>query len=118
MLKQAQKLQEDMENAQKKLESSEMEVSAAGGAVKAKISGLTEFKSFKISKELLAEGHHAVEIAVLAAANEAVAAAKKKHEEAMRFITAGLDLPDMSDLDLDLGLEDKGPKRRTGDLQV
>ena len=94
MLKQAQKLQEDMENAQKTLEATEIEASDASGAVKVKISGLTEFKSISIKG-----ADQATEKAVLEALNKAVADSKKKHEEAMRKITSGLELPGMDELE-------------------
>jgi hypothetical protein len=109
MLKQAQKLQEDMENAQKELENASVEVSSAGGAVKVNISGSSQFKSFEISEDIYNEGREAIQDAVLVAAQEAIKAARKKHEEVMKNITAGLKLPNMDELDK-LG---SGPKRRT-----
>ena len=110
MLEQAQKLQQDMENAQKRLESEEVEVSSGGGAVVIKITGSSEFKSVKINEELYKEGKVAVEQAVLAALQEAIKAAKNKHEDAMKHLTSGLDLPGLDDLEGlgDLGVGDAG----------
>jgi len=105
MLEQAQQLQKDMEEAQKRLETEEMEVSSGGGAVVFKITGSSEFKSVKISESLLKAGKDAVEQAVLTAARDAVSKAKKKHESEMKHITAGLSLPSMDELDAGPGLK-------------
>lgn len=96
ILKQAQKMQKDMEEAQKKLESNEISVSGGGGAVVIKVTGSTKFTDLKLSDELLGEDKATVEQTILSAIQEAVAAAKKEHEQVMLKITEGLKLPDMS----------------------
>lgn len=108
MLKQAQKLQEDMEAIQKKLEEEVIEVS--GDRVKIYITGSNEFKSVEIDETLIKEGKDALETAVLAACQKAVKAAREQHEKAMKDITSGLELPSLDEIQ-DLG--DSGPKRRT-----
>lgn len=95
ILKQAQKMQKDMEDAQKQLESNEIEVSSGGGAVVFKITGSTKFTGVTLSEELLKEDKATVEQMILEGAKEAVKAAKKAHEEVMLKITEGLKLPDI-----------------------
>ena len=53
MLKQAQKMQEDMAALQAELEEREYEISAGGGAVKIKINGKKEILSLEISPEIV-----------------------------------------------------------------
>ena len=53
LLKQAQKMQKAMESVQAQLESMEIEGSAAGGAVKAVVSGQGVLKSIKLDPEFL-----------------------------------------------------------------
>ena len=53
MLKQAQKLQEDMANLEKELEGREYEVSAGGGAVTVKINGQKQILALDIAPEIV-----------------------------------------------------------------
>ena len=53
MLKQAQKMQEDMAALQAELETREYEISAGGGAVKIKINGKKEILSIDIAPEVV-----------------------------------------------------------------
>ena len=53
MLKQAQKMQEDMQAKQAELEAREYEVSAGGGVVKVKINGKREILSMDIAEEIV-----------------------------------------------------------------
>lgn len=53
MLKQAQKMQEDMQNLQADLEAREYDVSAGGGVVKIRINGKKEILSMTIDPEIV-----------------------------------------------------------------
>ncbi|MFQ3271062.1 MAG: DNA-binding protein YbaB, partial [Lentimonas sp.] len=53
LLKQAQKMQKQMEGVQSKLAEQVIEVSSGGGAINIKINGQGEFQSFKIDPEVL-----------------------------------------------------------------
>ena len=55
LLKQAQKMQQKMEEAQALLSEEIIEVSGGGGAVSIKISGQGEFKELKLDPEFLKE---------------------------------------------------------------
>lgn len=115
ILKQAQKLQEDMEDIQNKIKKAEAKVSSGGGAVTASITGATEFKSIKISEELLKEPKEVIEQTLLIACNEAVQRAQEIHQEYMKKITEQLELPNVDELkNLAAGAAgDAGPRRRT-----
>ena len=60
MLRQAQKMQEDMQNKQAELEAREYEVSAGGGVVKVKINGKREIMNIDIgvNKSFLINEHN------------------------------------------------------------
>ena len=53
MIRQAQKMQEDMEKAQAELDVREYETQAGGGAVKVKINGKREILSLTLSPEIV-----------------------------------------------------------------
>ena len=53
MIKQAQKMQEDMAQKQEELEAREYDVSAGGGVVNVKINGKKEILSVKIAEEVV-----------------------------------------------------------------
>ena len=93
MLKQAQKLQEEMESTQQRLESTDIEGASGGAAFK--ITGSSKFISFTLTDDLLRKSKGEIEGAILEAAQDAIAKAKALHEEEMKRITAGLNLPGM-----------------------
>ena len=53
LMQQAQKMQREMEKAQKNLEAKEFEVVSAGGGIKVIITGAKEIKSIDIDKEII-----------------------------------------------------------------
>ena len=53
LMKEAKKMQADMEKSQEELQLKEFESTAGGGAVKAKVSGSKHIKELKISKEVV-----------------------------------------------------------------
>jgi DNA-binding YbaB/EbfC family protein len=93
MLKQVQKMQQDMVRAQEELAREEVEASAGGGMVTVKVTGALEVKEVRIDPaaidpddpELLAD-------MVLAATNEALRAAQELAAKKMGGATGGLDL--------------------------
>ena len=90
ILKQAQKMQKRMEEAQEKLSGELLEVSSGGGAVTVKITGQGDFQSISFDPEFLKEDADVVEEATLAAVSEAAAKAKKANEDLMGEITGGM----------------------------
>ena len=73
MLRQAQKMQADMEAKQAELEQKIYDVSAGGGAVSIKISGKKEITELKIAPELIdPDDPETLEDITIAAVNEAI----------------------------------------------
>ena len=93
LLKQAQKMQQKMEEAQALLSEEIIEVSGGGGAVSIKISGQGEFKDLKLDPEFLKEDAEFVSEAILQAIVDATEQAKKKNDEAMSGLTGGMQMP-------------------------
>ena len=81
LLKQAQKMQQKMEEAQALLAEEIIEVSGGGGAVSIKISGQGEFKDLKLDPEFLKEDAEFVSEAILQAIVDATEQAKKKNDD-------------------------------------
>jgi DNA-binding YbaB/EbfC family protein len=90
LLKQAQKMQKQMEGIQGKLAEQIIEVSSGGGAINIQINGQGEFQAFKIDPEFLKEDAEFVEETLLGAVQEAAAKAKETSEEAMGSVTGGM----------------------------
>lgn len=90
LLKQAQKMQKQMEAIQEELAETVLEVSSGGGAVTIKITGQSEIQSIKIDPEFLKEDAEFVEETLLAAVQEATAKAKETSEEAMSAVSGGM----------------------------
>jgi len=95
LLKQAQKMQRQMEAMQAALEARELEVSSGGGAVQVKINGAGRFTAVALDPEFLKEDPKLVSETVLAAVQEAAAKAKALHEEEMQKISAAFQVPGM-----------------------
>lgn len=96
MLRQAQKMQEEMMKAQEELENSEVEASAGGGAVSVKVSGKKELLEIKISPDAVdPDDVEMLEDLIIAAVNEAMRKADAKSSEQMQKITGGMNLPGM-----------------------
>ena len=93
LLKQAQKMQQKMEEAQALLAEEIIEVSGGGGAVSIKISGQGEFKDLKLDPEFLKEDAEFISEAILQALVDATEQAKKKNDEAMGGLTGGMQMP-------------------------
>ncbi len=90
LLKQAQKMQKQMELIQAELAETILEVSSGGGAINVKINGQGEFQGFQIDPEFLKEDAEFIEETLLAAVQEAAAKAKETSEEAMGAVTGGM----------------------------
>jgi nucleoid-associated protein EbfC len=93
LLKQAQKMQKKMEEAQALLSEEIIEVSGGGGAVTVKVSGQGEFKDLTLDPEFLKEDAEFVSEAILQAVVDASEQAKKKNDEAMSGLTGGMQMP-------------------------
>ncbi len=96
MLKQAQKMQEDMATLQSDLEAREYSATSGGGAVNVTVDGKHLIKSIKINPDIIdPDDAEMIEDLVTVAVNEAINNAIKTAEEEMGAITGGLNLPGM-----------------------
>lgn len=94
MLRQAQKMQEQMQTLQADLDEREYEVSAGGGAVKLKINGKREVLSLDISPEVVdPDDIETLSDIIVAAVNEAIKKVDDTSAEEMGKITGGLSIP-------------------------
>ena len=96
MIKQAQKMQEDMTSLQTDLEAREYTATSGGGSVSVTIDGKHLIKSIKINPDIIdPEEPEMIEDLVTVAVNEAINNAIKTAEEEMGAITGGLNIPGM-----------------------
>ncbi len=94
MIKQAQKMQEDMTVLQEDLENREYQATSGGGAVTVTVSGKHLIKSIKINPEIIdPDDAEMIEDLVTVAVNEAIEQAIKTSEEEMGAVTGGLNIP-------------------------
>ena len=96
MLKQAQKMQEDMARLQEELDAREYTATAGGGAVTAVVDGKHKVKSLEIKPEVVdPEDVEMLADLVAAAVNEAIRQAVETSETEMAKITSGAGRPGM-----------------------
>ena len=96
LMKQAQKLQKEMAQAQQELEEKEFEASVGGGAVLVKVNGKKEVLSIKIKEEVVdPDDVEMLEDLVLSAVNEALKKADEETSNKMGKLTGGLNIPGM-----------------------
>lgn len=99
MLKQAQKMQEDMAALQEDLDSREYEVKAGGGAVSVKINGKLEVQSIDVSPEIVdPDDIETLTDVLVAAVNEAIKKVNETNSSEMGKITGGFNVPGMPGL--------------------
>ncbi len=96
MLKQAQKMQEDMAAAQAELEQREYTATAGGSMVEATVNGKHEVVGIKINPDVVdPDDVEMLEDLVMAAVNEAIRNAAADSESEMGKITGGMNIPNM-----------------------
>ncbi len=94
IMKQAQKMQEDMQNLQAELDEREYTVKAGGGAVTVAISGKLEIKSIEISPEIVdPDDIETLSDILCAAINESIKKVNDTNNEEMGKITGALNMP-------------------------
>jgi DNA-binding YbaB/EbfC family protein len=96
MLRQAQKMQEDMQKKQAELEAKEYEVSAGGGVVKVKITGKREILNIDIDPEIVdPDDIETLSDILVAAVNEAIKRVEDTNSAEMSKVTGSIGLPGM-----------------------
>jgi DNA-binding YbaB/EbfC family protein len=93
IMKQAQRMQEDMERAQTELAAMEISGESGGGMVKVVMLGNRDIKSVKIDPVLVNDDIGMLEDLVAAAVNDATRKVEAVSKEKMSGMTAGLNLP-------------------------
>jgi DNA-binding YbaB/EbfC family protein len=94
IMKQAQAMQQKMQDVQAELDTVEVEGASGGGFVKVVMSAKGHLKSVSIDPSLLqADEKEIVEDLIVAAANDARTKAERAMEERMAEVTKGLPLP-------------------------
>ena len=91
LMKQAQKMQRQMEEAQKELEAKEFSAKAGGGAVEVTVSGKKEVLKVQLSQEVVdPDDIEMLQDLIMAATNEALRMADEANNELMGKMTGGL----------------------------
>ena len=91
MMKQVQKMQQDMLAAQEQLKHEEVEASAGGGMVKVKVSGAMELKEITIDPEAIdPDDPELLQDTIVAAVNEGLRSAQSLLEQRMGGMMGGL----------------------------
>ena len=94
MIKQAQKMQADMEKTQAELQEKEYTATAGGGVVAATVDGKHTLKALSIDPEAVdPDDVEMLQDMVIAAVNEAIRAAMDDMSTSMSKITSGMNLP-------------------------
>lgn len=96
MIKQAQKMQENMEALTAELEQREYEITAGGGVVTVKINGKNEIQHIEIKPEIVdPDDIETLQDILVAAVNEAIKKVTEVREAEMAKITGSLNIPGM-----------------------
>lgn len=91
LMKQAQKMQKQMEESQKELETKEFTATAGGGAVEVTVSGKKEVTKVKLAEEVVdPDDIEMLEDLIVAATNEALRKMEEATTSAMARLTGGL----------------------------
>ena len=96
MIRQAQKMQEQMEEKQAELDAREYEISAGGGMVKLKINGQKIVTELVISPEIIdPDDPETLSDILTAAVNQAIKQVEETNAAEMQKITGSISLPGM-----------------------
>lgn len=94
MIKQAQKMQEEMAALQEDLDSREYDVAAGGGAVTVKINGKCEIQNIEIDPEIVdPDDIETLQDILVAGVNEAIKKVNDTNSTEMSKITGSLSMP-------------------------
>lgn len=94
MIKQAQKMQEQMMKMQEELENKTYESASGGGAVKVVFDGKRELKEVTISPEVVdADDVEMLQDLIIAAVNEGLRQIEEESTSQLGSITGGLNIP-------------------------
>ncbi len=94
MIRQAQKMQEDMEALQAQLDEREYEVNAGGGVVTVKINGKKEILSIDLKPEIVdPDDIETLSDVLVAAVNEAISKVEETNQNELSKLTGNINMP-------------------------
>mgnify|MGYP000716482501 FL=1 len=94
LMKQAQEVQEKMQQAQQELASMEVEGESGAGLVKIVMTGRHDVRRVHIDSTLLSEEKEILEDLIAAAMNDAVRRVELRQQEQMSSLTGGIAMPE------------------------
>ncbi len=93
IMKQAQRMQENLKRAQDELATMEVTGQAGGGLVKVVMTGRHDVRRVTIDQSLLSDDKEMIEDLLAAAVNDAVHQVDKQTQDKMGGVTSGMGLP-------------------------
>ncbi len=94
MIRQAQKMQEDMASLQEELDAREYDVSVGGGVINVKINGKKQIRSIDLKPEIVdPDDIETLSDTLVAAVNEAIKKVEETNAAEMQKITGDLNVP-------------------------
>ena len=90
LLKQAQEMQQKLEQVQSQLSDIIIEADAGGGMVSVKVNGNQEILELNIDEEALNEDKELLEDLIISALNKGISKAKSDSQDKMNSITGGM----------------------------
>jgi hypothetical protein len=93
LMKQAQKMQADLQRAQEEIARAEVTGESGGGLVKVTMNGRHEVRRVQIDPTLVGDDREMLEDLVAAACNDAAHRVEQMMQERMSGLTAGMGLP-------------------------
>lgn len=93
LMKQAQKMQEDMQRAQQEIANMEIDGQSGGGLVKVVMNGQHELRKVSIDDSLVGDDKDMLEDLVAAAVNDAVHKLAEESKSRLSGLTNGMELP-------------------------
>ena len=93
LMKQAQKMQEDMQRAQQEIATLEIEGQSGGGLVKVVMNGAHEARRVSIDDSLVGDDKDMLEDLVAAAINDASQKLAQVSKDKLGALTSGMELP-------------------------
>jgi nucleoid-associated protein EbfC len=93
LMKQAQRMQEDMQRVQQEIATMEVTGQSGGGMVKVVMTGRHDLKRVMIDDSLMGDDKEMLEDLVAAAVNDAVRQIETQSQSRLAGVTAGMNLP-------------------------
>ncbi|GGB80042.1 YbaB/EbfC family nucleoid-associated protein [Marinobacterium sp. D7] len=93
LMKQAQKMQEEMQKAQERIAAAEVTGESGAGLVSVVMNGRHDVKKVSIDDSLLEEEKEILEDLIAAAVNDAVRRIEQNTQEQMAKVTSGMGMP-------------------------